>query len=120
MLGIQVHIGHRADGKQQLPDLVLGEARVLKCGADVARALAGPYDVAKPCRCVIESAYPKARIHRRCDECVATTQARTQNAELLEAFAFEPVYTASDICDGLATGRNRASNVCTYGVIRTL
>jgi hypothetical protein len=89
--GEALHVGHGADGAEDLADLVLREAGLLEGGADVARALAGPDDVAEPGGGVVEGADLQARVVRGGDEGVAGAEAGSEDAELFVALGFEPV-----------------------------
>ena len=46
--GESIHVGHRADAGEDLADQVLRKGCLFEGCADMARALAGPDDVAKP------------------------------------------------------------------------
>ena len=62
--------------REDLADVILGEAGLLEGGADVAGALAGPDDVAEPGGGVVEGADLEARVHGGGDEGVAGAEAR--------------------------------------------
>ena len=68
LCGEAVHIGHGTDDGEDLADLILREAGLLECGADVAGALANPYDVSEPCGGVVEGADLDALIECGGDE----------------------------------------------------
>ncbi len=118
--GEAVHVGHGADDGEDLADLVLREAGLLEGGADVAGALAGPYDVSEPGGGVVEGADLEALVEGRGDEGVAAAEAGAEDAELLVALGFEPVDAAADVDDGLTAGLGGAAYVGADGVVGAL
>lgn len=114
------HVGHGADGSEDLADEILGEASVLEGSADVAGGLAGPDDVAEPGGGVIEGADAQARIHGGRDEGVAGAERGAEDAELGVALLLEPVEARADIEDGLPAGGDGAANIGADGVVRAL
>ena len=85
LCGEAFHVGHGTDDGEDLADLVLGEAGLLEGGADVARALAGPDDIAEPGGGVVEGADLEARVEGGGDEGVAAAERGAEDAELFVA-----------------------------------
>ncbi len=115
-----LHVGHGADSGEDLADQVLGEAGIFESGADVARALACPDDVAEPGGGVVEGTDLEPRIEGGGDEGVGAAEAGSEDSEVLVALGLEPVEAAADVDDGLAAGGGGAADVGAYGVVGAL
>jgi len=60
---------------------------------------------------MIERGHANPRVVRRGNECIARSEARAHDTELVVALLFEPVEAAADIDDALAHGIERTTDI---------
>src|SRR3954471_24159062 len=93
---------------------------MLDAFADMTSGLACPDDIGEIGGGVVEGIHLQAFIMGAGDEGVTGSEASAEHAKLFIALRFEPIETATNIDDSLASGREGASNVSGDGIISAL
>ena len=117
--GETIHVDHGTGATPKLDEIVVGEAGLFTCGADMAGALTGPHHIAGPERGMVEGVDLQAGLVGAGDKRIAGAEAGAEHAELFVPLLLQPIETAANIDHGLAAGGQRSPNVGADGVVGT-